>query len=92
MCFWIGAYQLYPFLFMEASTKGDNKDVFKPLCRSICTHKLPSRNCVSDLPSVSCIHLRPIPLFRCLFICFCFEKKSLGSVEKNGRSGNCKPI
>ena len=27
MCFWIGAYQLYPFLFMEASVEGDTANM-----------------------------------------------------------------
>ena len=50
MCFWIGAYQLYPFLIMEASVKGDSKCVSHTLCCHFYTHKLLSRNRVSDLP------------------------------------------
>ena len=50
MCFWINAYQPYPFLFMEASVKGDSEHVSHTLCHYFCKHKLPCRNCVSDLP------------------------------------------
>ena len=50
MCFWIESYQYYPFLFMEASVKGDSECLFHTLCHHFCTHNLPRGSCVSDCP------------------------------------------
>ena len=38
------------FFFMEASVKGDSERVSHTRSCHFCTHELPSRNCVSDLP------------------------------------------
>ena len=50
MCFLTGAYQLHPFLFVEANVKGDSEGMSHTFCHHFCTHELPSRNCASDLP------------------------------------------
>ena len=50
MCFWIAAFLLHSFLFMEASVKGDSECMSHTLCHHFCMHKLPSGSCVSDLP------------------------------------------
>ena len=74
MCFWIGAYQLYPFLFVEASVKSNSERLSHALCRYFCTHELPSGNA----PYVVCFHSQF--LFASPFFfpsSFCFEEKEV---------------
>ena len=74
MCFWIGVDQLHPCLFVEANVKGDNECKSHTLCHHFCMHKLPSRNCISDLPFNFKVGEELVSLLMAHVICFQFHK------------------